>query len=107
MNDKRTLQNALKKIQRYVKTPILRSLTFDSIEARLLDWYLARLSHSVQPSYFPFASDSTGVLCAYLKPGIDLLASPIVYVDLDLRNAHFVCESFKTLPTGLWLWVAH
>ncbi len=84
----------------------LERLKITSLSGSDLDEFIARVSFHVPPSYLPFASDDSGIFCLYTWPGIEILASPIVQVPSDSHEPRFLCDSPRTFPAAIWLWVS-
>lgn len=99
------INEAINEILETLGSQTLKILLFNPIEANEHEEFLARLFHYVSPSYLPFASDDSGILVVHLRPDRVLEASPILYIPNDEQNAKFICDSFASLPTALWLWV--
>src|SRR5687767_13242384 len=105
MTDSDLLHKELNNIVKMVGPPLER-LKITPMLADDYEEYLARLSFHVVPSYLPFASDDSGVFCVYSWPGTATLAGPIVQVPTGGQDPRFVCDSFRTLPAAMWLWVS-
>lgn len=105
MSDRNQLYEAIDQILELVSRDSLRTLFFQPIETTEYEEFLARLSCHVAPSYLPFATDDSGILVAHLQPDRELINSPILYVPDDDQTARFMCDSFASFPSAIWLWV--
>jgi hypothetical protein len=99
-----SLNNALSVVAPAAEKP-LSVLGVETIPTAKLGEYIARLRFHVPPAHLPFATDSNGIFAFHLWPGRDLTESPVVHVATEQQNARFVCDSIRTLPAAIWLWV--
>jgi hypothetical protein len=84
----------------------LKQLNVTPLETKDIEEHLARISYQVAPSYLPFATDSAGTFGIHIWPGRLVIESPLIHVSTAQQQAQFVCESFRSLPAAILLWVS-